>query len=102
MCGAIPPSTDQGEALSEHALLALDYTNKRARRNHQLSDKDRVANRTKSKVRAKVERPLLVLKRVFGFDKVRYRGLDKNAERVFVACGLVNLYLARRRLLAVT
>jgi len=31
--------------------------------------------------------------------KARYRGLDKNANRLFVACGLVNLYMARRQLL---
>ncbi len=59
-------------------------------------------NRTKSKVRAKVEHPFLVLKRIFGFNKVRYRGLEKNANRLFVACGLVNLYLARRQLLRPT
>jgi IS5 family transposase len=53
-------------------------------------------------VRAKVEHPFLVLKRVFGFTKVRYRGLDKNATRLFVACGLVNVYMVRRRLLRTT
>jgi IS5 family transposase len=50
-------------------------------------------------VRAKGEHPFLILKRVFGFDKVRYRGIDKNATRLFVACGLVNLFMARRTLL---
>jgi IS5 family transposase len=53
-------------------------------------------------VRAKVEHPFLILKRVFGFTKVRYRGLEKNATRLFVTCGLVNLYMARRRLLQTT
>jgi transposase, IS5 family len=51
-------------------------------------------------VRAKGEHPLLVLKLIFGFRKVRYRGLRKNANRLFVACGLVNLYMVRRRILA--
>lgn len=32
------------------------------------------------------------------YDKVRYRGLHKNANRLFVACGLVNIYMARRQL----
>lgn len=50
-------------------------------------------NRTKSKVRAKAEHPFLEIKRIFSFNKVRYRGLDKNANRVFVACGLANLYM---------
>jgi transposase, IS5 family len=40
-----------------------------------------------------------VIKRVFGFAKVRYRGLDKNAQRLFVACALANLFMARRHLL---
>jgi transposase, IS5 family len=38
------------------------------------------------------------MKRVFGFTKVRYRGLEKNAHRLFVACALVNIYLVRDRL----
>ena len=39
-----------------------------------------------------------VIKRVFGFAKVRYRGLDKNAHRLFVTCALANLFMARRYL----
>ena len=56
-------------------------------------------NRTKSKVRAKVEHVFGVLKLQFGFVKVRYRGLKKNANRLFAACALVNLYLTRKKLL---
>jgi IS5 family transposase len=37
-------------------------------------------NRTKARVRAKVEWPFRALKRAFGFVKVRYRGLKKNHE----------------------
>ena len=55
-------------------------------------------NRIKSKVRAKVEHSIGVIKRVFGFAKLRYRGLDKNAHRLFVTCALVNLYMVRDRL----
>jgi len=73
-----------------------------ARAESSLGDVDAGKNRTKSKVRAKVEHPFLVLKRLFGFNKVRYHGLDKNAHRLFVACVLVNLYMARRRLLRST
>ena len=60
---------------------------------------ERAKNRTKSKVRAKVEHPIGVIKRVFGFAKVRYRGLRKNAHRLRVACALANLFIARRHLL---
>ena len=55
-------------------------------------------NRTKSLVRAKVEHPFLVIKRVFGFARVRYRGLEKNAHRLFVTCALANLFMLRYRL----
>ena len=59
----------------------------------------RARNRTKSKVRAKVEHSIGVIKRVFGFTKVRYRRLDKNAHRLFATRALANLFLVRDRLL---
>jgi IS5 family transposase len=40
-----------------------------------------------------------VVKRLWGFTKVRYRGIAKNAARLFTAFALANLYLLRRRLL---
>jgi IS5 family transposase len=55
-------------------------------------------NTTKARVRAKVEHPFHILKRIFGFDKVRYRGIVKNHNRVCANFALVNLYLHRRRL----
>ena len=63
---------------------------------------EREKNRTQSKVRSKVEHVFAVLKLKFGFVKVRYRGLDKNANRLFVTCALVNLFLALKRLLCAT
>jgi len=92
----------QGDVIRKQAPKAKDFTNQKGFRNRPLSEEDVAKNRTKSKVRAKVEHPFLVLKRIFGFNKVRYRGLDKNANRLFVACGLVNLYMARRQLLRPT
>jgi hypothetical protein len=59
---------------------------------------ERRKNRPKSSVRARVEHPFFVLKRVFGFAKVRYRGIAKNAERLYVACALVNIFQLRRPL----
>ncbi len=78
------------------------YQTRKGNRHQALTDTERAKNRSKSRVRAKIEHPFPILKRVFGFSKLRYRGLDKNANRLFVACGLVNLYMARRRLLRVT
>jgi IS5 family transposase len=55
-------------------------------------------NRTKARVRSKVEWCFRILKRVFGFTKVRYRGLKKNHEWLLVAFALVNIYQHRKRL----
>jgi IS5 family transposase len=45
----------------------------------------------KASVRAKVEHPFLYIKRVFKYCKVRYRGLAKNTNRLYVLAGLTNL-----------
>ena len=57
-------------------------------------------NRNKSKIRARVEHVFGVVKRLWGFGKVRYRGLQKNATRAFTALALANIYLSRQRLMA--
>ena len=54
-------------------------------------------NKSKSSVRAKVEHILRIVKRIFGFDKVRYRGIA-NHHRLCADFALVNLYLHRKRL----
>ncbi|MFM8898708.1 MAG: IS5 family transposase [Burkholderiales bacterium] len=81
----------QKGVLKEVAPRAKDFTNKRAYRNQPLSERDKEINRTKSQTRAKVEHPFLTLKRIWGFAKVRYRGLAKNANRVFAMLALVNI-----------
>jgi hypothetical protein len=60
---------------------------------------ERAKNRTQSKIRARVEHSIGVIKRVFGFAKERYRGLNKNTHRLLVTCALTNLFIARRHLL---
>jgi IS5 family transposase len=56
----------------------------------------------KSAMRAKVEHPFRVVKRQFGYQKVRYRGLAKNTAQVITLFALSNLWMARRSLLALT
>ena len=56
----------------------------------------------KASVRAKVEHPFRVVKRQFGLMKVRFRGLAKNTAHVITLFALSNLWMARRRLLAMT
>src|SRR5258707_309541 len=89
----------QGQVIRAHAPKAQDFTNKRYRHRGVVDEAERARNRTKSKVRSKVEHAFFVIKRVFGFVKVRYRGLEKNAQWLFATCALANLYMARRRLL---
>ena len=54
----------------------------------------------KASIRAKVEHPFHVLKNLFKHRKTRYRGLAKNEAQLFSLFGLVNLVLARKRLMA--
>lgn len=89
----------QGDVIADHAPLAKDFTNKKGSRYVTLSDRERAKNRNKSKVRAKVEHLFGVMKGQFGFTKVRYKGLDKNAHHLFTSCALVNLVMAKKTLL---
>ena len=58
----------------------------------------RAKNRNRSRARARVEHVFGVVKRLWGFDKVRYRGLAKNATGAFTSLALVNIDLSRQRL----
>jgi transposase, IS5 family len=89
----------QGEVIREYAPHALDFTHRRYRYKNSIDEIEREKNRTKSSVRSKVEHVFAVMKLKFGFVKVRYRGLDKNANRLFVTCALVNLFMVRKQLL---
>jgi IS5 family transposase len=89
----------QRQAIRAAAPAAKDMTNRRAARGRPLSDEERAKNTTKSKVRARGEHPFLIIKRIFGFAHVRYRGLAKNKNRFVVICALANLYIKRHALL---
>ena len=58
------------------------------------------AEHLKASVRAKVEHPFRVLKRQFGYTKVRYRGLAKNTAQITTLFMLGNLWMVRRQLVA--
>ena len=57
------------------------------------------AEKLKASVRAKVEHPFRVIKRQFGFVKVRYRGLKKNTAQLFTLFALSNLWMVRSKLM---
>jgi IS5 family transposase len=89
----------QSHVIKECAPGAQDHTHRRYRYKNGIDEQERAKNRTKSSVRSKVEHVFQVMKLKFGFVKLRYRGLKKNAHRLFVTCALVNLFLSRQKLL---
>ena len=54
--------------------------------------------RLKSKIRAHIEHPFRVIKQQFGYRKVRYKGLAKNTNQLYMLFALSNLYVCRRQL----
>ena len=78
------------------AAKAKDFTNQRSRRNGIINEE----TRNKSRIRARVEHVFGLVKRLWGFGKVWYRGLQKNATRAFTALALANIYLNRQTLMA--
>ena len=60
----------------------------------------RKTEKAKAQVRAKVEHPFRVIKRQFGYTKVRFRGLMMNTAQVVTLFALSSLWMARRHLLS--
>jgi IS5 family transposase len=89
----------QREAIHKAAPQAQDMTNKGYRRNGEVNEVEKAKNRNKSRIRARVEHVFGILKRVFGFQKVRYRGMRKNLHRLQVTAALINLFIGKRRVL---
>ena len=91
----------QKALIASKAPNAKDFTNQRVRnRSGEIDEVKRSKNRNKSKIRARVEHVFGVVKRLWGFSKVRYRGLQKNATRAFTALALSNIFMSRDRLMA--
>ena len=86
-------------ALAARRRNAKDFANRRYRHHGRIHEVEKAKNRNKSRVRAKIEHVFGVIKNIFGFGKVRYRGLAKNLHRLEVTAALANLYIVRRRLL---
>lgn len=73
---------------------------RKAQRGRKLTGADRSFNRKSNRTRARVAHPFGLIKHLWGYRKVRYRGLAKNAAQVFTLFALANVYLARRALRA--
>jgi transposase, IS5 family len=85
----------QTEVIRAKAPKARDFINRQCKWKHFIDEAIKARNRTKSRIRSRVEHSIGVIKRVFGFAKVRYRGLAKNGNRVFVTAALANIFLLR-------
>jgi IS5 family transposase len=90
------------EEIAKKAPGALDLTQTRGTKNRKLTEEEKETNRLLSKTRSRGEHIFLIAKRIFGFSKVRYKGLAKNTNFAFVLFALSNLYMVRRDLLALT
>lgn len=94
------------EKRSEHAgreviwqVAARRSTYRKLGKNSPLYKAKRKIEKAKAQVRAKVEHPFRVIKRQFGYVKVRFRGLAKNTAQLMTLFALSNLWMARRHLL---
>lgn len=83
---------------AEAAAIAFNV-NERGTRYRPLNQRQRARNRRLSRVRAIAEHPFLVVKRLWGHTKVRYRGIKKNWAHMNTLFGLANLYRMRYRLM---
>jgi IS5 family transposase len=89
----------QREVIHAAAPQAQDLTHQRYRYEDRVDEVERAKNRTKSHIRSRVEHVFAVIKLKFGYVKVRYRKIQKNANQGFTLCALSNLFMLRKRLL---
>jgi IS5 family transposase len=87
-----------GDVIRQAAPEAQDMTSRRVKYKNYVDEVAKRKNTTKARFRSKVEHAFRILKRTFGFTKVRYRGISKNHQWLCAAFALVNLYQHRNRL----
>lgn len=85
----------QARAESNHILWRV---NRKAHRGRKLTAADRAFNRKNNRTRARVEHVFGVIKHLWRYQKVRYKGLYKNASQVFTLVALANVYRLRHQL----
>lgn len=73
--------------------------NQRGSKHRPLTKAQRARNRRLSRVRATVEHPFLVVKRLWGHAKVRYRGIKKNLTQMYTLFALANVFRVRQQLM---
>jgi IS5 family transposase len=88
----------QAQELAEQAGIEWNVHEK-GQRNRPLTHRQKARNTKRSRVRALGEHPFWVVKHLWKFVKVRYKGLAKNAAQLFSLFALANLFLVRKKLL---
>ena len=83
------------------SIAARPSSYKKHKKNSLIGRLRRKIEYAKAQVRAKVEHPFRVIKRQFGYTKVRFRGLMKNTAQQATLFALSNLWMMRKRLLVV-
>lgn len=86
------------KAQAEASGLAFNV-NQRGTKSKPLTKAQRARNRRLSRVRATVEHPFLVVKRLWGHAKARYRGIKKNLAQMYTLFALANVFRVRRQLM---
>ena len=89
------------EILANEHLAGIDYRinrrpGKLPRKIDPAINWERTIEHDKSSVRCKVEHPFRYIKVLFGYRKVAYRGLAKNANRLFMLFASTNLLMCAR------
>jgi IS5 family transposase len=85
----------QAHVIRANAPKACDVTNRQCEWKHFIDEVIKAKNRTKSRICSRVEQSIGVIKRVFGFAKLRYRGLAQNGNRVFMTAALAAIFRVR-------
>jgi transposase, IS5 family len=88
----------QRSSIRQAAPNARDLTLAKAQANNPLKPIDEHVNQVRSRIRSRVVHVFGVIKCVFGYDKLRYKGIAKNANQLFVVSALANLFMVRRKL----
>jgi len=88
----------QEEAICARAPQARNFMERPAARKFPLSVEKQRRNRKKAAIRSRVEHVFGVIKHIFGWRKVRFKGIAKNLQYAYGVAAAVNIYLHRRTL----
>jgi IS5 family transposase len=91
--------SDTGKSIAYESRGIEWHIDRKGSPNYPLSDEDREWNQRQHRTRAKGEHAFRVVKHLWRYRKVRYKGLFKNATQVFSLFALANLYMVRKELL---